>query len=67
MNYVRGIAPAVMGIFIREDAACRLFRFAAYRLLECLAIFDAHQVIENRVDGSAEIIQAAAQDVQPFV
>jgi len=49
-----------MGIFIRQDAASRLSRFAAYRLFECLAIFDAHQVIENRVDGSAEIIQAAA-------
>jgi len=60
VNYIREIVPALMGIFIRQDAASRLSRFAAYRLFECLAIFDAHQVIENRVDGSAEIIQAAA-------
>jgi len=56
-----------MGIFIRQDAACRLSRFTAYRLFERLTIFDAHQVIENRVNGSAEIVQTAAQDVQTFV
>jgi len=51
----------------RQNFACRAFRSAAYRSFECLAVFDAHQIVKNRIDGGAEVIQTAAQNVEPFV
>lgn len=67
VRFVRGIASAQMRFFARQDAARPSPRAAAYRLLKCMAIPDAHQVVEDGIDGGAEVIQTAAQDVQPLV
>jgi len=40
---------------------------AGQRLLKCRSIFGAHHVVQDRVHSGAEVVEAAAQRIQPVV
>lgn len=48
----------------RDGRACRC---AVQRFLECHSVLDAHDVVQNRIYGGTEVIQATAQRIQPIV
>lgn len=67
VSLARELAPAHTRFMAHQSPVRRSSRSAAYRLLKGLTILNAHQIVKNRIDGGAEVIQTAAQDVQPLV
>lgn len=50
---------------VSRDGGTR--RGAGQRFLECRSVLCAHHVVQDRIHGGAEVVQTAAQRIQPVV
>lgn len=65
---MRGIASAQMRLLSgRGNSACPPPCFTAYHFFKRLTILAAHQIVKNRIDSGAEVVQAAAYNVEALV